>query len=417
MELTRKLLASSSMTLADQRQVKVICSTGKPDRMGDVVVQAGINLVPYGDNPVVLWNHSADVPIAKTIDISIKDGKLQATVQFPPEGDDEDSDWVYGKIKAGLVNATSIGFIPKDYEPLDPKSPWGGYKFKTSELLEFSFVSIPANSGCLIVGRSLFNDVDIPDLPSVAKANGHAEVVVEDAGNEVKIPRNILEEVFRLAKTPRTMRQKYLSKSAAPDWKVSALDDLPLSDVEAWDGAAAAKRMLDDAGFDTDAPDFAKAARGFLICDSANPLLRSSYTLPFADIVDGELKAVKSGVVAARGRLEQTVAPTDVLDEAKAIAEDYDGREVETKEIEAVVEKSGRKISKANEVKLKQAMDHHESASKCIKDVLESNAADEESDDDASGNDMIVLAQDTVTLDQRAQRLADVKALRAFAKI
>jgi hypothetical protein len=61
-----------------------------------------------------------------------------------------------------------------------------------------------------------------------------------------------------------------------------------------WDGAAAAKRMLDAAGFDGDNPDIAKAARGFLLHDAANPMLRSSYKLPFADIVDGELKAIKA---------------------------------------------------------------------------------------------------------------------------
>jgi HK97 family phage prohead protease len=303
MELTRKLLDTSSVTLADQRLVTVICSTGEPDRMGDVIVQNGIDLTAYRKNPVVLWGHSADVPIAKAIEIDVKNGKLQATVQFPPEGDDEDADWVYGKIKAGIVNATSVGFIPKDYEPLDPKQPWGGFKFVKSELLEFSFVSIPANSGCLIVGRSLLNAVDVPMLPSRAKSSGIKDT---DLPNEVKIPRNVLEEVFRLAKTPRTMRQKYLARAADPSWKVGAADDLSVIDAEAWDGAAAAKRILDDAGFDGDSPDVAKAARGFLLHDAANPVLRSSYKLPFADIVDGELKAIKSGVVAAKGRLDQT---------------------------------------------------------------------------------------------------------------
>ena len=194
MELTHKLLAGST-TLADQRQVTVVCSTGEPDRMGDVIIQSGIDLTAYRKNPVVLWGHSADVPIARAIEINVKDGKLQATVQFPPEGDDEDSDWVYGKIKAGIVNATSVGFIPRDYEPLDPKQPWSGYKFIKSELLEFSFVSVPANSGCLIVGRSMFGGVDVPMLPSLAKTAGRTDVV--DESNHVKIPRNILEEVFR----------------------------------------------------------------------------------------------------------------------------------------------------------------------------------------------------------------------------
>jgi uncharacterized protein len=171
MDLTRKLLGTSSLTVAGDRIVDVICSTGDPDRVGDILVQKGINLKPYGTNPIVLWNHSADVPVARSIEIGVKNDKLQAKVKFPPEGEDEDSDWVYGKIKAGIVNATSVGFIPKDYEPIDPKKPWAGYRFKTSELLEFSFVSVPANSGCVIVGRSMFKGVDIPLLPSMARSS------------------------------------------------------------------------------------------------------------------------------------------------------------------------------------------------------------------------------------------------------
>jgi HK97 family phage prohead protease len=410
MELTRKLLDTASVTLADQRLVTVICSTGEPDRMGDVIVQNGIDLTAYRKNPVVLWGHSADVPIAKAIEIDVKNGKLQATVQFPPEGDDEDADWVYGKIKAGIVNATSVGFIPKDYEPLDPKQPWGGFKFVKSELLEFSFVSIPANSGCLIVGRSLLNAVDVPMLPSRAKSSGIKDA---DLPNEVKIPRNVLEEVFRLAKTPRTMRQKYLARAADPSWKVGAADDLSVIDAEAWDGAAAAKRILDDAGFDGDSPDVAKAARGFLLHDAANPVLRSSYKLPFADIVDGELKAIKSGVAAAKGRLDQTSVPLDVLDQAKEIADDYDQKEFE---ITAPVEKSGRKISNANAALLQKAMDHHASATQCIKDVLGGDMADDPDGDEGKDPDGDA-GPEVVVLSAREQRLAEAKALRESAKL
>jgi HK97 family phage prohead protease len=408
MELTRKLLDTSSVTLADQRQVKVICSTGDPDRMGDVIVQNGIDLTAYRKNPVVLWGHSADVPIAKAIEIDVKNGKLQATVQFPPEGDDEDADWVYGKIKAGIVNATSVGFIPREYEPLDPKQPWSGFKFAKSELLEFSFVSVPANAGCLIVGRSLLNAVDAPLLPSLARSSGKTEE--PETANDVRIPRNVLEEVFRLAKTPRTMRQKYLAKSETPDWKVGAADDLNVADNETWDGAAAAKRVLDDAGFDGDTPDVAKAARGFLVHDAANPVLRSSYKLPFADIVDGELKAIKSGVAAAKARLDQTGVPPDVLDQAREIADEYELKEVSAKTItETPVEKSGRKISNANAALLQKAMDHHESATKCIKDVLASNAAADDPDGD---NDDPADAPDVVVLSAIEQRIAEAKALR-----
>jgi hypothetical protein len=86
-----------------------------------------------------------------------------------------------------------------------------------------------------------------------------------DDGSQVLVPRNLLEETFRQAKTPRTVRQKYLAKSETPDWKVGAVQELSVDDADGWDGAAAAKRMLDEAGFDGDSPDCAKARRGFLI--------------------------------------------------------------------------------------------------------------------------------------------------------
>src|SRR6185369_951650 len=120
-------------------------------------------------------------------------------------------------------------------------------------------------------------------------------------------------------------------------------DDLPVVDAEIWDAPAAAKRMLDDAGFGGDTPDIERAARGFLIHDAANPLLRSSYTLPFADIIDGELKAIKPGVVAAKSRIDQADAPEAVREEAKEIADEYEQKAVETI-IDAPVEKAGRKI-------------------------------------------------------------------------
>jgi HK97 family phage prohead protease len=422
MDLTRKLLGDSAVTLADQRIVKVICSTSEPDRVGDVIVQSGIDLTAYRKNPIVLWGHSADVPIARAIEINVKDGKLQATVQFPPEGDDEDSDWVYGKIKAGIVNATSVGFIPTDYEPLDVKQPWGGFKFLKSELLEFSFVSVPANAGCLIVGRSLLNPVDVPLPPSLARERG---VLATQEPSDVLVPRTLLEEAFRLAKTPRAIRQKYLAKSADPDFKVGAAGDLPLDATSTWDGAAAAKRMLDAAGFDGDSPDASKAERGFLIHDAANPELRSSYKLPFADVVDGELKASKAGISAAKGRLDQADTPQSVLDAAKAVIDGYETKFGEAKTAPAEpVAKAGRRISATNEAKLLEAMDHHASASQCIKDVLGTNAVDEDMDDDGDddsgdqADDKSVIAQSSdAKSDERATRLAEAKALRASVKI
>jgi hypothetical protein len=120
-----------------------------------------------------------------------------------------------------------------------------------------------------------------------------------------------------------------------------------------WDGAAAAKRMLDAAGFDGDSPDVAKAVKGFLVHDAANPLLRSSYTLPFADIIDGELNAVKGGSMPPRAALTRAT-DEPVRDEAKCNLLTTTSRRKSSPIL--ATEKSGRRISNANAASLTESI-------------------------------------------------------------
>lgn len=150
-----KAFAASTETLGDKRQVKVAVSTEQPDRQGDIVVQDGIDLSNFKNTRTVLWNHDQDHPIASCVDIGVVGKKLQATVQFPDEGVSEKADEIYGLIKSGIVNSASIGFLPLDGEPADGKNPRNGVRIDKSELLEFSFVSVPANPGAVIQARSM----------------------------------------------------------------------------------------------------------------------------------------------------------------------------------------------------------------------------------------------------------------------
>lgn len=154
MKLQHKAVAAETKALADERQVRVIVSTSDLDRVGDVVLQDGIDLTAYRSNPIVLWNHDRDEPIARCAEIGIEAGKLTALVQFPPEGVSPQADKTYGLILAGVINAASIGFAIKDDAPLDPKKPFGGALITASELYEFSFVSVPAVRQALVVERS-----------------------------------------------------------------------------------------------------------------------------------------------------------------------------------------------------------------------------------------------------------------------
>jgi len=67
-----------------------------------------------------------------------------------------------------------------------------------------------------------------------------------------------------------------------------------------WDSAAATARVFEWAGGDD--LDVNKYRRAFLYQDEdANPKLKGSYKLPFADVIDGELKAVPRAVFAVAG--------------------------------------------------------------------------------------------------------------------
>jgi HK97 family phage prohead protease len=136
------------------RQIATVTSTENMDRHGEIVVQSGIQLAAFRRSPTVLWNHDSDQPIAKALTIGLEGGKLASLVQFPDEGISDKSDEVYGLIKAGIVNSTSIGFMPIESEPLNPRDPYGPQRYKRVELVEFSFVSVASNREALITGRS-----------------------------------------------------------------------------------------------------------------------------------------------------------------------------------------------------------------------------------------------------------------------
>lgn len=403
--VVRFAVADPQAVAEESRKLRFVFSDGTIDRAGDSIDPAGWDIDSFLDNPVALWAHDSSAPpIGRASNVGPIGGKLMGDIEFMPADISPFADSVYRMVKAGFVKAVSVGFVPLEWAFAQDKDRPYGINFSKQELLEISVCPVPCNPNALQEAKAA--GIDTGPIREWASK-------LLDDGSHVVIPRRVLEETFRQAKTPRTLRQRFLGKSETPEWKVGASRDLPIDDSDNWDGPAAAKRMLDAAGFDGDSPDSAKAAKGFLIHDSANPTLRGSYKLPFADIVGGELKAVKRGISAAKGRLDQTDAPSSVLDEAKSVLDGYEKR-MEEKTISAPA-KSGRRVSSANEALLKKAMEHHDSATRCIKDVLASNESGSP-DDDGDYDDMDDDSMVTEAV-KRARRIAEAKALRASAKI
>ena len=87
----------------------------------------------------------------------------------------------------------------------------------------------------------------------------------------------------------------------------------------AWDAAAADKRVQAYAG-GADNMDWAKYGQAFFYCDESNKELLGSYKLQFADIVDGQLKAIPKGIFAVAGVLNGARGGVDIpADDASMI--------------------------------------------------------------------------------------------------
>jgi HK97 family phage prohead protease len=151
-------------------------------------------------------------------------------------------------------------------------------------------------------------------------------------------PEEAEPEPAETPEVPGDMPDMQDAMKAAANWSCCGSKSLPIAETsQSWDGAAAKARIFAWAGFDGANPSPEKASHAFLIHDTANSDLKGAYKLPFADVVDGELKAIPSGIRAAASRLPNTDAPADVLKSARGIIDAYERKMNPEKSAESVL--------------------------------------------------------------------------------
>jgi HK97 family phage prohead protease len=133
--------------------LEFILSDATPDRMGDVIEAEGWDVANFKRNPIALFNHNANFPIGKWINLRTANGELRSRLQLAPKGTSPRIDEIRALVDADILRAVSVGFLPRESEPLTKGG--GGLRFKRTELVECSLVSIPANPNALAVARSL----------------------------------------------------------------------------------------------------------------------------------------------------------------------------------------------------------------------------------------------------------------------
>lgn len=246
-ELSRALKKFSKKEVKGDGTFEVIASTESVDRQGEVILLKGWNFKNYMNNPVILWGHDYwSLPIGAATEVKVEEGKLVIKGIFANTDFAQEVRKLYDE---GIVKTVSVGFIPLERQ---------GNVITKAELLELSFVPVPAN----------------PDALSLQK----------------------MQKVEAMLKTAVVTHE-------------TAMAD---KDTE-WDAGKAIQNLEDWAKSDEEI-DFKKFKEGFAWYDSENETLVGSYKLPHHDIMDGELKVVWRGVVAAMGVLLGARGGVDIPD-------------------------------------------------------------------------------------------------------
>jgi len=172
----------------------VVMSTNSEDRHGDIVEQEW-DLKSFKKNPVFLDSHnynSIEHIIGKVNKIKVKDGKLQGEVEFAL--DNPKGLLAFNLASKGFLNATSVGFIPKEFSD--------DGKIMKSELLEDSAVSVPANQEALFEKKEIEKEEQEikeeikEEVKSGERKNLKVEALKRLAQKQDEKRKNILKEVL-----------------------------------------------------------------------------------------------------------------------------------------------------------------------------------------------------------------------------
>lgn len=147
-EIVRKIMGVSVKAVDDVNGIiTFLGTTPTKDRWNEIVDPQGVILDNYRKNPVFLWAHNYQVlPIGKSLAEKVTPYGIEFDIKFDLA--DQFAKEVYRKYKEGYLQATSIGFIPLEWEDIEDST--GRVRvYRKWELLELSAVPVPANPDAL----------------------------------------------------------------------------------------------------------------------------------------------------------------------------------------------------------------------------------------------------------------------------
>jgi len=239
----KNVLISAQVKALEGGNFQVVASTGDMDRMGDTINPEGWFLTNYKKNPVMLWGHDSSIPaVARAEKTWIDKGKLMVEGAFAPTPFAQE---LRVLVENGFLNTVSVGFLPllleekgnieiegkmyrrateEEIKKSMYENEWG-MKFDKQELLEVSWVNVPALPQALVSARK-------EGLALMTKALEDMKPK-EEKPEEIKEEKKIeaVEEKEGKVLSAKTISLIKKSQSAMED-AISALESL-LSEAEA----------------------------------------------------------------------------------------------------------------------------------------------------------------------------------------
>lgn len=181
-----KIYLKGYVTKIDSNVYEVIASTDSVDRQGDSIDQSGWQLENYMRNPVMLWAHDySELPVAKAIEVSIASGQLRVKFVFASAEANPKAAQIQKLYEEKFLNATSVGLIPLTRN---------GNIITKAELLEISFVPVPANQDALRLAMEkgldvslIKEDIEKGEVADVLSAEEMMEKKYENIDNAFEI--------------------------------------------------------------------------------------------------------------------------------------------------------------------------------------------------------------------------------------
>lgn len=178
----------------DAKRVTVVVSTGDVARDGMIIEQSGWRFDAYDRNPVVLWGHDdSQMPVARSVvaERVVTTNELIETHEFDAE--DTRAMELFRKVVRGFVNATSVRWNPLSWE-FRKIAGEEVLVFTGQELLESSYVAIPADPGALVVRAGASEPIDPDQFRSEPSP---AEVKRQIQGQELARLADALEGIIK----------------------------------------------------------------------------------------------------------------------------------------------------------------------------------------------------------------------------